>query len=209
MLLYKEKCLFDVQNVQFHIFVVAAEIMVTKNNVPQRAFVQNVLFTLGYFDKYQFALLALLAFTNIDFSLNIFHAALFLFSFVHQAQAKMYLEIVQNLHMETWKCLIPKTTWSVVTGPFCFCLKWMDFPLVLGEKNRLMTLSPLYETEFFLRWTELIVLTASRGKHFRLKGHKWILWINGSAFCIWKVNCLQSYNICVFCFLFTNVIFDK
>lgn len=94
MLLYKEKCLFDVQNVRFHIFVVAAELMVTKNNVPQRAFVQNVLFTLGYFDKYQFALLALLAFTNIDFSCG-------LIFFVHQAQAKMYLEIVQNLHMET------------------------------------------------------------------------------------------------------------
>lgn len=27
MLLYKEKCLFDVQNVRFHIFVVAAELM--------------------------------------------------------------------------------------------------------------------------------------------------------------------------------------
>lgn len=68
---------FDVQNVQFYIFVVAAQIMVIKNNVPQRALEQNVLFALGYFDKYQFALLALLAFTNIDFLLNIFHAALF------------------------------------------------------------------------------------------------------------------------------------
>lgn len=101
MLLYKEKCLFDVQNVQFHIFVVAAEIMVTKNNVPQRAFVQNVLFTLGYFDKYQFALLALLAFTNIDFSLNIFHAALFLFFFLY---IKHRLRCIWKLYKtSTWK----------------------------------------------------------------------------------------------------------